>query len=188
MDTAGDLLDNWHTYCGKGKWEFLTLESKRPFFVVASTLRRVKVQELPLVGPSIRPACVICDAMIHFFGVLRVRPTAWGCSSVVRAKGQPMQVELYGQNGATGSRKFVLEKFPVEIGRSRAVGVQVNDPAVNSRHCLIARENGAVIVRDLNTKAGTFVNGERVETAELRPGDRLRVGTCTFLVQFDTPA
>lgn len=99
-----------------------------------------------------------------------------------------MQVELYGQNGATGSRKFVLERFPVQIGRSRAAGVQVNDPAVSSLHCLIAQENGAMVVRDLDTKGGTFVNGRRVQTAVLQPGDRLRVGTCTFLVQIDQSA
>jgi len=99
-----------------------------------------------------------------------------------------MQVELYGQNGATGSRKFVLEKFPVEIGRSQEAGVRLNDPAVGPRHCLIAAENGTVIVRDLGTKQGTYVNGQRVESSQLRPGDRLRVGTCTFVVRLNNSA
>ncbi len=61
----------------------------------------------------------------------------------------------------------------------RAVGADfIVDAALVSRvHCrLTARADGELEVRDLDSTNGTFVNGQRVETAQLAPGDRVQVG------------
>jgi len=56
------------------------------------------------------------------------------------------------------------------------------DPAISRRHCYLSKENGVLRVQDLGSSNGTFVNGERVEEAEVGPSDELRVGTTRFLM------
>ena len=61
----------------------------------------------------------------------------------------------------------------------RAVGADfIVDAALVSRvHCrLTARADGSLEVRDLDSTNGTFVNGQRIETAQLAPGDRVGIG------------
>ncbi|MCD6416242.1 MAG: FHA domain-containing protein [Planctomycetes bacterium] len=50
------------------------------------------------------------------------------------------------------------------------------DPALSRRHCIFSREGSAILVEDLGSTNGTFVNGKRVERAELNPGDTVRIG------------
>jgi pSer/pThr/pTyr-binding forkhead associated (FHA) protein len=61
----------------------------------------------------------------------------------------------------------------------RAVGADfIVDAALVSRvHCrFTALADGGLELRDLDSTNGTFVNGQRVETARLAPGDRMQIG------------
>lgn len=100
-----------------------------------------------------------------------------------------MRVELIGQNGTTGSRRFLVEKFPVTIGTSREAGVQLTDPEVSPIHCQIEVDGTDIFVRDLCGRPGTFVEDKPVTFAKLEPGARLRVGQSTFIVRpWEPPA
>ena len=46
------------------------------------------------------------------------------------------------------------------IGRSKANDITVNDPTVSRNHCVLLRRNEGWFVRDMNSTAGTYVNGE----------------------------
>ena len=50
------------------------------------------------------------------------------------------------------------------------------DPGVSRWHCTIQERNGKYVLKDRNSRRGTFVNGTRVESDELTYGDRLRLG------------
>ena len=57
------------------------------------------------------------------------------------------------------------EKIPVvfwenSIGRGKANDITVNDPTVSRNHCVLLRRNEGWFVRDMNSTAGTYVNGE----------------------------
>jgi DNA-binding NtrC family response regulator len=68
------------------------------------------------------------------------------------------------------------------VGSSVRCDVVVDDPYVSSGHCLLERRVGArMFVRDRKSKNGTFVNGNRVEAAELRVGAILRIGRTTMV-------
>jgi eukaryotic-like serine/threonine-protein kinase len=56
------------------------------------------------------------------------------------------------------------------------------DKYVSGVHCAIEVHGRACVVRDLGSTNGTFVNGRRVESADLRPGDEIRVGRTTLRV------
>ena len=51
------------------------------------------------------------------------------------------------------------------------------DPATSRRHTFIIRDGGRLRIEDAGSSNGTFVNGERVQEAELQLGDVVRVGT-----------
>lgn len=63
------------------------------------------------------------------------------------------------------------------IGRATGADFIVDAPLVSRVHCrLTALSNGGLEVKDLDSTNGTFVNGERIETASLASGDHLQVG------------
>jgi pSer/pThr/pTyr-binding forkhead associated (FHA) protein len=70
----------------------------------------------------------------------------------------------------------------LRLGRHPYNEVSVNDPAVSRYHCWITIEEGKVLVEDLASANGTFLNGERVTTRiPLKAGDVLRVGGTEIL-------
>lgn len=72
------------------------------------------------------------------------------------------------------------------IGRAVGVDFVLDAPLVSRVHCrLTSLAEGALEVHDLESTNGTFVNGQRVQTARLVQGDRLRVGGVELLVTAD---
>ncbi|HTR49732.1 MAG TPA: sigma 54-interacting transcriptional regulator [Kofleriaceae bacterium] len=68
------------------------------------------------------------------------------------------------------------------VGSSPSCDFTVRDPFVSSRHCLIERRpGGSVVVRDNDSRNGTFLDGNPIEAAELRVGAHLRVGRTTLV-------
>ncbi|MGH9332026.1 MAG: HD domain-containing phosphohydrolase [Vicinamibacterales bacterium] len=66
---------------------------------------------------------------------------------------------------------------PLTIGRMPQCDIQVDDQAVSRRHCTVEAAIDWLVVVDLGSANGTFVNDEPIERARLTPGDRLRVGS-----------
>ena len=63
------------------------------------------------------------------------------------------------------------------IGRSIGADFILDAALVSRVHCqFLVLRDGELEVKDLESTNGTYVNGERVERAQLAPGDRLRVG------------
>jgi adenylate cyclase len=75
------------------------------------------------------------------------------------------------------------------LGRHPDNSIQVLDQSISRMHCQLRRQGHQFVVRDLDTRNGTFVNGERVVGERLlRHGDELEVGSwrATF-DSFDAP-
>jgi pSer/pThr/pTyr-binding forkhead associated (FHA) protein len=63
------------------------------------------------------------------------------------------------------------------VGRATGADFIVNAALVSRVHCrLTASADGQLEVRDLESTNGTFVNGQRVESAQLAAGDKITVG------------
>jgi len=80
--------------------------------------------------------------------------------------------------GATGE----AQEFPVTgstiIGRSTGASVQVADREVSRKHTAIELEDGRLVVKDLGSSNGTFLNGRRLYGGTvLKDGDEIMVGT-----------
>jgi two-component system, NtrC family, response regulator HydG len=75
--------------------------------------------------------------------------------------------------------------FPVaallSIGCDPANAVRLEDPAVAPQHCSIIESSGTFTIRDLDSPAGTFVNGIPVSERVLSFGDQISIGDSSFL-------
>jgi DNA-binding NtrC family response regulator len=68
------------------------------------------------------------------------------------------------------------------VGANENCDVALGDSYVSGRHCVLERRpGGAVIVRDCSSRNGTYIDGNRVEVAELRAGSHLVVGRTTLI-------
>jgi pSer/pThr/pTyr-binding forkhead associated (FHA) protein len=77
-----------------------------------------------------------------------------------------------------------VKRFPAVVGRSPDAEIRVRDPWASRLHCELHQLNGNLVVEDIGSTHGTFVNGERVSVAHLRPGDRMTVGMTSFEVLY----
>src|SRR5689334_1676073 len=83
---------------------------------------------------------------------------------------------------ALGDRRYVLEGPRATIGRSKEAECVLSDPNVSRRHAELRRaQNGDWTIADLGSTNGIKVNGRRVSSSRLSPGDEVTVGTTTFL-------
>jgi predicted component of type VI protein secretion system len=72
---------------------------------------------------------------------------------------------------------------PISIGRAPDNQLHVDNLAVSSHHARIFNESGKLVVEDMNSLNGTFVNSQRVTRATLKPGDVVSVGKHTIEVR-----
>jgi pSer/pThr/pTyr-binding forkhead associated (FHA) protein len=77
--------------------------------------------------------------------------------------------------GLTG-KSYELKVDKTTIGRLEDNNFQIQEPSVSSHHCEVLLRGKEVVVRDLNSTNGTYVNGEKVSEGPLKPGQILRLG------------
>jgi adenylate cyclase len=75
------------------------------------------------------------------------------------------------------------ETASVIVGRSPTSDFPIIDPTISRRHAQILRQDEKILVRDLGSSNGTYVNGVRVESAELKPGDLVTFGKVMFRLE-----
>jgi predicted component of type VI protein secretion system len=99
-----------------------------------------------------------------------------------------MQIRLKVLKGTKAGKEITLPLPECLIGRGKQCHLRTKNDAISQQHCVIIATPRGVVVRDLQSLNGTFVNGERV-TAEvaLHGGDQLRIGPLVFEVVIDLP-
>ena len=82
--------------------------------------------------------------------------------------------------------KLPITTKPIVLGRGIETDIRVEDEEVSRAHCAVWLESEKYLVKDLRSRNGTFVNDARVTEAELKSGDRVRIGHCEFFVEDET--
>jgi pSer/pThr/pTyr-binding forkhead associated (FHA) protein len=90
---------------------------------------------------------------------------------------------LVGIDGALAGQRVAIPPTGLTIGRETDNMLIIPDPSVSRHHARIAFENGALVVYDLNSTNGVFVNEQRISKQSLRAGDIVRFGTARFRVE-----
>src|SRR5256886_6318528 len=81
-------------------------------------------------------------------------------------------------------REVPVGNRPVNFGRAPDNDLSVDNLAVSSYHAKIFFEGGRMVIEDLNSLNGTFVNDLRVERATLHDGDKIHIGK--HIIKVDT--
>lgn len=83
-----------------------------------------------------------------------------------------------------GSNVGTMHKIDSDLtvlGRSMDANIRLLDDGISRHHCRIRMEGGQLCVEDLNSRNGTFCNGERTAFRVLEDGDKLQIGQTTIL-------
>src|SRR5215510_6541582 len=78
-----------------------------------------------------------------------------------------------GFNGRT----YELKVDKTTVGRVSDNAFEIPEASVSSHHAEILLRGSEVVIRDLGSTNGTFINGEKITEAVLKPGQTLRFGT-----------
>ena len=91
--------------------------------------------------------------------------------------------QLTMRSGPTPGKVFPLEKQEILLGRDLANEIAISDPEVSRRHARFLMQEDNVIIEDLGSTNGTFLNGQRIASPQqLRAGDVVTLGENIVMV------
>ncbi|MBE9478365.1 MAG: FHA domain-containing protein, partial [Chloroflexi bacterium] len=123
-----------------------------------------------------------------------VRVIGWHSSNPLDIQGEIPPIEEYDTDrppaGAflvvEGRRHFPLSTALIQIGRRLDNDLVIDDPRVSRQHLQLLANRGKFILHDLNSTAGTYVNGVKVKDHTLQPGDVINIATLELIYGEDT--
>jgi len=87
-----------------------------------------------------------------------------------------------------GVKKASIKEFEVNsnkkkmsIGRSSTCDLQLSDSSVSKKHAEIIFQKDNIVIKDLGSSNGVFVNGQKIESYEINDGDKIHIGN--FILQ-----
>ena len=99
-----------------------------------------------------------------------------------------MQVKLIVRSGSHEGKEIAISSEKFLIGRSESCQLRPKSESVSRKHCIIVLKENRVLIQDLKSRNGTYVNDKRlpVDKAKvLKAGDALRVGKLLFEVMLE---
>ncbi|MCC6553814.1 MAG: DUF4388 domain-containing protein [Polyangiaceae bacterium] len=100
----------------------------------------------------------------------------------------PRQLALRFISGKYQGGEFPLgEHQEIIVGRSSDLDMVLVEDMVSRRHARIACSDQQIVIEDLGSTNGTFVNGEKIKRATLKEGDRVLIGTSILKVVSTDP-
>jgi predicted component of type VI protein secretion system len=95
-----------------------------------------------------------------------------------------MEVKLIISSGKHAGKEFAMPGAQMLIGSAAECQLRPTGDDIERRHCTIFTQEGELLIRDFNSRSGTFVNGTAVKGHQtLKTGDRVRVGRLEFDVR-----
>ena len=83
-------------------------------------------------------------------------------------------------NGVDLGKKYNLSQDSTVIGRSSKVDIQIDEDSISRNHAVIENDGQAILIRDLKSTNGTYVNDRPIDERNLRDGDQVKIGRTIF--------
>jgi diguanylate cyclase (GGDEF)-like protein len=83
-------------------------------------------------------------------------------------------------NGVDLGKKYSLAQNSTLIGRSSKVDIQIDEDSISRNHAVIENYGDEIVVRDLNSTNGTYVNDYPIQQHRLMDGDQVKIGRTIF--------
>ncbi len=99
----------------------------------------------------------------------------------MQAPTQTLYVRLTWSDVVTGEGRELIAPLPVSLGRTYENTVVLNSNKVSRRHAVLKAQDGRVILEDLQSKNGTYVNQERIAQVSLPSGAGFQIGPFHFI-------
>ncbi|MGI8610847.1 MAG: TIR domain-containing protein [Sphingomicrobium sp.] len=157
--------------------------SDKPQPAPVSRVEEASSSEPPAARQSLRPGN---DEVIFAAPARRDPPVQPTVAPEPTAAQEPVAVEspspseihcLEGEDGDVAGEPIVVGSAGVKIGRSAPADIVLPHKSISREHCLIGLANDELLVSDLNSTNGTFVDDTRVSRATVLPvGSVLRLG------------
>jgi two-component system, cell cycle response regulator len=97
-----------------------------------------------------------------------------------RSGDEPACLVLIYPSGPMMGRRYTLDGDALIIGRGSDCDIVVDLDSVSRRHATIERKGGSILISDLGSTNGTYVNEQLVEEQPLRDGDQVKIGNAIF--------
>ncbi|MDX3076842.1 FHA domain-containing protein [Streptomyces sp. NPDC088354] len=98
-----------------------------------------------------------------------------------------MPPEIVGRQGSLAGERFGIGEKPLTFGRKAENTVVIASVSASRFHAEVRRENHGFVLYDRGSSNGTRVNGERVTSHVLQPGDLIAIGEETFCFEAADP-
>ena len=82
-------------------------------------------------------------------------------------------------------RTYELNKPKIIVGRDKSADIHIDNLAISKHHCEFAQENGAFVVRDLQSSNKTFIGGKEISEHRLNDGEEVVIGA--YRLKFVNP-
>ena len=99
-----------------------------------------------------------------------------------------MEAKLKVLKGSHQGKEIPISSEKFLIGRSDSCHLRPKSESISRKHCIIVLRDGKVLIQDLKSRNGTFINEKRLPSDRakvLREGDCLRVGKLAFEVHIE---
>jgi len=94
--------------------------------------------------------------------------------------------KLVIQTQGVSGRACELKVDKTTIGRVEDNMFQISEQSISSHHCEVLLRGNDVVIKDLNSTNGTFINDEKITESVLKPGQRLRLGQVELRLETGT--
>lgn len=98
-------------------------------------------------------------------------------------KNYGIEVLSVGENSNLEEGSILLLNGVITIGRKEGNTIRLTEPYVSGNHAKIVVKNNEILIEDLNSTNGVFINDEKVNGySKIRANDKIRIGSAIFKV------
>ena len=91
-----------------------------------------------------------------------------------------LELQILNRSGDMIKAYALGDRDELIVGRDESCDIRIKARSVSREHCSIEQDGQEVLLRDLDSTGGTFLDGERVESVRIENGMEFTIGPATL--------